>query len=327
MNKRTKQSIFFAIIILTIGFVFLNVLAYIHVHSMMEFTNSGEPTAKPESLSFFDKMKALLTGINIPRPYGNRCPSDVGMEYRSVNIPVEQNILLGAWYIGDDISKPLIILFHGYADDKSSLLREAAAFRDMGLSVLLVDFRGSGESSESYSTIGYHEAEDVAATVRYAQNNFQYSSLVLFGRSMGAAAVLRAVDKFGTIPDAIIAESVFDRMVSAVRNRFRVMGVPSFPNTELLMFWGGIRKRFDGFDHNPVEYARNVTCPILFLHGTDDQRTLLREARHVYNSVHGQKFFGEFQGAGHEAFLKSFPVEWKGIVSEFLMSVGGIVSR
>jgi len=34
------------------------------------------------------------------------------------------------------------------------------------MSVLLVDFRGSGDSSEAYTTIGFDEAKDVAAVMR-----------------------------------------------------------------------------------------------------------------------------------------------------------------
>ena len=56
---------------------------------------------------------------------------------------------------------------------------------------------------------------------------------------MGAASVLRSVHSCGVQPDAIIAESVFDRMLTTVRHRFELMGVPSFPCAELLVFWGG----------------------------------------------------------------------------------------
>ena len=76
---------------------------------------------------------------------------------------------MGAWYCPASPEKPLVILFHGYAAEKSSVLNEASVFLELGLSVLLVDFRGSANSSESYTTVGYDEAEDVAAAVCYAK--------------------------------------------------------------------------------------------------------------------------------------------------------------
>ena len=87
----------------------------------------------------------------------------------------------------------MVILFYGYSAEKTSLLDEARAFLDLGASVLLVDFRGSGGSSESYTTVGVHEAEDVAAAIRYARERLSHGNVFLFARSMGAAAILRAV--------------------------------------------------------------------------------------------------------------------------------------
>ena len=211
-----------------------------------------------------------------------------------------------------------MILFHGYTGEKSGLLPEAKAFLEMGLSVLLVDFRGSGDSSESYTTIGFDEAEDVAAAVRYAQAQLPHRKLILYGQSMGAAAVLRAVHSCGVRPDAIIVEAVFDRMLNAVRHRFELMGVPSFPGAELLVFWGGRQAGFNGFGHNPVRYAASVDCPILFLHGAADPRARVEEARRVFDAVPALKRFTEFPGIGHVACIIRYPDEWRKSVGQFL---------
>ena len=57
--------------------------------------------------------------------------------------------------------------------------RQARMFLHMGASVLLVDFRGSGESSESYTTIGFREADDVAHAVWYARELLPHSAVIL----------------------------------------------------------------------------------------------------------------------------------------------------
>ena len=225
---------------------------------------------------------------------------------------------MGAWYCPGATPGPLVILFHGYAGEKTGTLHEARAFLEMGLSVLLVDFRGSGDSSESYTTLGFREAEDVACAVRYAHDHLPHSQVILYGQSMGAAAILRAVHACGVQPDAIIVEAVFDRMLSTVRNRFRIMGVPSFPSAELLVFWGGRQAGFDGFSLNPSEYAASVRCPILFLHGAADPRARPEEARRVFAAVPARKRFKEFPGIGHEASVARFPNEWKETVGQFL---------
>jgi pimeloyl-ACP methyl ester carboxylesterase len=123
-------------------------------------------------------------------------------------------------------------------------------------------------------------------------------------------------------PDAIIAEAVFDRMLTTVRHRFELMGVPSFPSAAILVFWGGRQGGFNAFANNPVEYAASVRCPILFLHGTVDERAHLAEARQVYDAVPGRKWFKEFDGIAHAAIVASRRRQWQETVSQFLKDAG-----
>ena len=108
----------------------------------------------------------LFCGVNIPRPHGQGNPSGVGVPFREVTIPSTGGIQLGAWFCPKRDATTVVIQFHGYASDKSGSLAEARQFYDLGCAVLLVDFRGSGQSSESCTTVGYDEAEDVVAAVK-----------------------------------------------------------------------------------------------------------------------------------------------------------------
>jgi pimeloyl-ACP methyl ester carboxylesterase len=210
------------------------------------------------------------------------------------------------------------MLFHGYSAEKSSLIEEAKTFLTLGASVLLVDFRGSGESSESYTTVGVQEADDVAAVARYAEDHFRHSRIIFFGQSMGAAAILRAVSHDGISPDAVILEAVFDTMFNTVRNRFSSMHVPSFPSAQLLVLWGGWQWRFDGFRHNPVDYATALQCPALFMHGSDDPRATLAEGRRVFDAVSSDKMFRTFQNTGHHSYVEVHRVAWTDAVENLM---------
>ncbi|MGD0815149.1 MAG: alpha/beta fold hydrolase [Verrucomicrobiota bacterium] len=318
LKKKLKRWLGLVAAIFAVIFIALNVAAYRQAYAMTHFVAGGPRTAPPERLNFGQKLKTVFCGIDLPRARTTLLPASLGPDCRKVSFAGANGMRLGAWYCPVSPDRPLVILFHGYGGEKTSTLNEARVFLEMGLSVLLVDFRGSGDSSESYTTIGYDEAQDVAAAVRYAQANLPHSKLVLYGISMGAAAVLRAVHNGGIQPDAIIAEAVFDRMLATVRNRFESMGVPSFPAAELLVFWGGRQFGFNGFGHNPVEYAASVRCPILFLHGAADPRAHLAEARRVYDAVPGRKWFKEFPGIGHAATVVPCRRQWKETVWQFL---------
>lgn len=93
--------------------------------------------------------------------------------------------------------------------------------------------------------------------------------------------------------------------VNTVRHRFRAMRVPSFPSAQLLVFWGGQQSGFNGFSHNPVDYATSVDCPALFMHGRDDPRATLDEGRRVFNAVPGPKQFKIFDRTGHESYIST----------------------
>jgi len=321
MKRKSKRWLIFLAAAVVVGGICLNILAYRHAYAMTHFAALRPRTNEPEKLTLGQKAKVLLRGVSIPRPQSSVSPIDLAPATISLRLDCTNGTTLGAWYCPGRSEKPLVILFHGYASEKSGTLPEAKAFLEMGLSVLLVDFRGSGDSSDSYTTVGFKEAEDVAAAMLYAREHWHHREVVLYGQSMGAAAILRAVNSCGVRPDAIVVEAVFDRMLNTVRHRFEAMGVPSFPSAELLVFWGGRQAGFNGFGHNPVQYATSVTCPILFLHGTADSKAHIEEARRVFAAVPAPKRFREFPDIGHEASAVRFPVEWNDTVNSFLREV------
>jgi fermentation-respiration switch protein FrsA (DUF1100 family) len=67
-----------------------------------------------------------------------------------------------------------------------------------------------------------------------------------------------------------------------------------------------------------MDYAASVKCPVLFLHGTDDHRARLQDARRVFAAVTSPKTFIEFPGMGHRGGLGVFPGEWKEAVGGFV---------
>ncbi len=289
---------------------------------MTHFQTRNVTTGRPETLGFADKVATLFQGVSIARPVSTISPDDGGLPYERRTIAGEDGITLGSWYIpgNDDV---LVILFHGYTSEKSSLLAEASAFHELGCSGLLVDFRGMGESSDSVVSIGYLEADDVVSAVRYATRTLPHHKLLLYGQSMGAAAIMRAIAIGQVHPDGIILEGVFDTMLNAVKNRFRLMGVPSFPAAQLLVYWGGREFGFDGFSHDPVTYASSVTCPTLMLHGSADPRALAEQARRVFATIDAPKTFELFEGAAHEPLEEFAPDRWTRVVTTFLNGIAG----
>ena len=295
-------------LLLLFAFVILNVVAYLHAWAMTHFAPEGTRTLKPESLSVLQKARVLFTGVTVPRPSaGDTTPESVGLPYEVHLLQAKDSVTLEAWYIPCPRAHGLVLLFHGYAGCKAALLPEARGLHELGYAVFLVDFRGSGGSSGTVTTIGALEAEDVATAMDHAQARWGDQPRILYGQSMGSVAILRAVALHGVRPQAVVIECPFDRLLNTVGNRFAAMGLPAFPGAHLMVFWGGVQHGFNGFSHNPVDYAAKVNCPVLQMHGALDARVTTAQAEAVFAAFGGPKQFELFAGAGHESYLARSP--------------------
>jgi alpha-beta hydrolase superfamily lysophospholipase len=286
---------------------------------MTHFQRGGVRTPSPESLTALGKARALLAGVRVPRPENHRLPTELGLPFEVRQFPGAHGLRLEAWRVQGAAGGPVVLLFHGYAACKESLLAPARVLFDLGCTVWLVDFHGSGGSEGDTTSIGFDEAEDVIASFEQVRSVEPPSRpVVLLGESLGAAAVLRATSLGRVNPDGLILECPFDRLTSTVGNRFRLMHLPSFPFAPLLVFWGGVQQGFNGFTHNPVEYARVVTCPTLLMHGDQDSRVTFEQARAIARALgnHGQ--FHVWPGLAHESYEAREPVEWRRLVGQFL---------
>ncbi len=311
---RKRSALLFVLLLL----VAVNVLAYVHAHAMTHYVESGNRTASPERLSFLDRVGILCTGVSVPRPSGSGTPADRGLAFEMHHIDSTDGMRLEAWYVPHRHPRGLVLLFHGYASCKADMLPEIAAFHELGFAALAVDFRGSGGSTGSVTSIGVREADDVAAAWAYARDKALGAPVILFGKSMGAAAVLRALAVHNLKPEALVLECPFDRLLSTVEARFDAMGVPAFPAARMLVFWGGLQHGFDGFAHNPVDYARAVHCPALFLHGERDLRVSVAQVEAIAAAVQGPRQTVVFPGLGHQSYVAAQARAWKDTVFAFL---------
>jgi alpha-beta hydrolase superfamily lysophospholipase len=309
------------VLLLLFVVVGINAIAFMQTWTMTHYADAGTRTLKPEELTLFDKIGVVLTGVTVPRPSNTATPAGVGLPYVSERIAVadSEGGELGAWYIGSDGAHGVVLMFPGYAQSMDGLLSQAAEYHRMGWATLLVDFRGEGNSTGNSTTLGAREARDVAAALVFARGQWPGYKFVLYGVSMGAAAILRAYAEEGVRPDALVLESPFDSLLSTVQNRFDAIGLPSFPAAQLMVFWGSIQSGHNGFADNPISYATSVQCPVLFMYGTADPRVTARQSEAIYALLDppGGKTSVAFQGLVHESLIAGDGALWRASVAQF----------
>jgi uncharacterized protein len=315
-RRRYKKTL---VVLLLLAIFGANAFAYVHARALTRFLAAGQRTPDPEKLDRWQKLEVLFLGARVPRPVNTKTPATVGLPFETRTIPVGEAIELEAWLIRQPAGRGWIYLFHGYAASKEQQLETARRFFASDWNLMLVDFRGSGGSKGADSTsLGYHEAEDVAAAVRWGRSNLGVEAPILYGFSMGGAAVMRAAGELGTPGAALIVESVFDRMLGTVERRFQMMGLPAFPMARLLVFWGGVQNGFSALAHNPVDYAGKIRCPVLLVHGERDQRVALADVESIHRRLAGPNELRIVPGAGHEATEKMTDQDWQEMIGGFL---------
>ena len=300
------------------AFVLLNAVAFFHARAMLFFIEAGRRTPKIEQLSAIQKAGVLLTGVRIPKPGNYRSPAGEGLVFETIALREPGRPDLEAWRIPCENPRGTIAMFHGYSDCKSSLVPAAREFHDLGYEVWLTDFRGCGGSAGNSTSLGWHEADDVRRLADFLRTQNAPRPLVLYGFSMGGAAILRAVADLGVKPAGIVICSVFDTMLGAVQARFHSMGVPAFPAAQCLTFWGGVQQDMNAFANNPVDFAARVKCPALLMHGSADVRAPLAQGSNVFARLAGPKRMVVFDGAGHGPLERSDPARWRKEIAAWL---------
>ncbi|MDP2315901.1 MAG: alpha/beta hydrolase [Pseudomonadota bacterium] len=321
-----RRGLRWAALLLATGALSANGVVYAHAWRFTHFVPAGTRTANPETLSRAERIAVLLRGVEVPRPTLRRAP-DAALHAEEVQVGP-----IATWVIPRvETDRPAdalgarpgdtVLLFHGYGGSRSDLLPEATSFHERGLTAVLVDFPGSGGSDGDVTTLGWHEADvvrDIAARFRPAPGG----RLVLYGKSMGAAAILRAVGVLGVSADRLVLENPFDRLVTTVGHRFEAMGLPAFPGAELLVFWGGVQHGFDGFAHDPVDYARGVTVPTLLMVGEGDDRAHPAEVAAIEAALAGPRYpMVVFPGAGHAGLWGADRARWEHEVEGALYAI------
>ena len=112
-----------------------------------------------------------------------------------------------------DASAPVCVLQHGLGECSTRLADAAACLRRLGFGVVMMDLPGHGGSSLAATTYGAREARVLAAVLDRLDVARRVS--ILWGRSTGAATVLRAAAGLPHVR-ALILECMFDNPIRAI---------------------------------------------------------------------------------------------------------------
>jgi alpha-beta hydrolase superfamily lysophospholipase len=311
-----KRFLKIALWALVVFFILVNFISATNAYKFTHYYNPGEVVTKSEGKkTFWNHTREILFGINFTKKINIPIPPS----FSKVIFTTKDKIKLEGWYRTTNDAKGSVALFHGHGGNKSDVLKEGESFLNMGYNVLLLDFRAHGSSGGNTCTIGYYEAEDVKLAYSFLKEKGE-KNIVLWGISMGAAAITHAVDEYHLQPAKVILEMPFGTIEEAVKSRLRIMGVPQQPFAALLTFWGGIENGFWAFNMKPEEYVKNIHCPVLMQVGLNDTRVTLKERSEIFENLQQPKQLVIYKNSGHESLCAKEYLKWLSSVSAFLNS-------
>ncbi|MGG9960115.1 alpha/beta hydrolase [Ferruginibacter sp. SUN106] len=287
-------------------FILVNIITAFHAYKFTHFYDAAE--AAPQN-----KAAAILLGINAFKQ--QNAAADSGNE--KVILTTADHLKLEGWYSAAAVAKGTVCLFHGHGGKKSGTNAEAEAFRKLGYNTFQLDFRAHGSSEGNTCTIGYYESEDVKLVYDFVKSKGE-KNIVLWGISMGAATITKAINDYQLQPNKIILEMPFGSIVEAAEGRIKMMGLPAEPLARLITFWGGTEHGFWAFNMKPVEFAKKITCPVLLQWGANDPRVSRKEIDDIYSNIYTEKKLVVYDSSAHESLCKKENEKWVSAVEEFL---------
>lgn len=292
-------------------FVLLNVITAFHAYKFTHYYDpvAGDSTDKAHMIT----LKEVLFGMHFTRKADNVLP-DTTFEKVYLNTG---GLKLEGWLIKVPNAIGTIAMFHGHGGNKSDILPEAREFRKMGYNTFLLDFRAHGNSEGHTCTIGVKEAEDVTLAYKFIKSTGE-DHIILWGISLGAASITRAISVAHILPEKVILELPFGSLLQAVKARVRMMKLPEQPLSTMLTFWGGAELGFWAFNDKPSEYVKDIQCPVLLEFAEHDNRVSKEEEQEIFQNISAPKRMVMYADAGHESLYKKMPSKWLAEVSSFL---------
>ena len=212
-------------------------------------------------------------------------PIDVGMDYQDVSIETTDGVMLHGWFIAGRSSQ-VLLFFHGNAGNISHRLDSIAQFQNLGLSVLIIDYRGYGQSTGRTTEKGINRDADAAWRYLIDDRGIVASDIVIFGRSLGASVASRLASEHQ--PLALIVESSFTSVPDIARDLY-----PWLP-----VRW------LSRLSHATRDYVRDVGCPILIIHSRDDEIIPFRHGEAIFASANEPRTLLTIRGTHNDAFLQ-----------------------
>lgn len=210
-------------------------------------------------------------------------PSDEGLSAgERVSLQTADGVTLHGWYLppadGAPRPAPGLLWFYGNMETVAALAPVLDAWKPAELGLLVLDYRGYGESEGEATESGLYLDGEAAWDFLASHPEVDRTRIAIYGRSLGSVVALYLATERPV--RAVVLDSPFSSARDMARQHYWFLPP------------GLVRLRFPN-----VERAAHLTVPLLVVHGAEDRIAPVVMGRAVAAAGRGRLV--ELAGAGH----------------------------
>jgi len=235
-------------------------------------------------------------------------PADYPFPVQDITIAGEPRQTLHGWWVAAPNPRAKVVLYlHGNDGNVSTNMDGIVLLRELGYSILLIDYRGYGASGGGFpSEQGVYRDAQAAWDYLVRERGVNPVNLVIYGHSLGGAI---AIELALHHPEAaaLVVESSFTsiRGLAQLDARFAVVPVGPF-----------LSQRFDSIDK-----VGRLRLPVLYIHGTADEIVPFEMGEALYAATPAARGFVAVRAGRHENNAVVGGVELRSAIGRFVENV------
>lgn len=214
-------------------------------------------------------------------------PTGFGLHHETITLTTADGVNINGWWLPHENPRATMLFLHGNAGNISHRLQKLQIYNRLGLSVLIVDYRGYGLSEGTPTEQGTYLDAEAAWAYLTQVRRIPARDIVLYGESLGGVIAARQASQVAA--GALILESTFTSVKDMGKHYY-----PFLPVNLITRI------------HYPaLEYIQTVASPVLVIHSPTDEIVPYAMGRRLFEAASSPKDFLEIKGDHNGGFLRS----------------------
>lgn len=244
-------------------------------------------------------QERLVYFPELPSRRVDSTPASVGLGFEAVSLATEDGETLAGWFVPAPRPRGTVLYIHGNGGNIGHRVEIIRDFHELGLNVLIFDYRGYGASSGTPSEQGTYR--DALAAWRHLTETRRIpaASIVFFGESLGGAVAAWLAERHA--PGALVLYAAFTSVADMARALYPVLPA-------------GLVARLD---YDTRAALARVACPVLILHSREDEIVPYAQGERLFATAPGKKTLVALRGGHNDALFVSRDV-YRRALEDFL---------